>query len=69
VDDDSVRIDITAIIHSFTSGAKPNYGIIIKSLQEMTNFGSLEFWDFDTAPAGKKPYVRVIYTPPYLKAK
>ncbi len=67
VDKDSVRIDITAIIQAYTSGDISKNGIVIKSTQEMQNYGSLEFWHFSNAPAGKKPYVKIAYTPPYLK--
>jgi hypothetical protein len=69
VDKDSVRIDITAITQAYTSGDKDKNGIVVKSNQEIQNFGSLEFWHYSNAPAGKKPYVRVTYTPPFLKGE
>jgi hypothetical protein len=68
VSGDSVRIDITAIMQGFTSGDKTNRGIVVKSLQEMLNYGNIEFWHYTNAPAGKKPYVKITYTPPYLKS-
>ncbi len=64
---DSVKIDITALTQAFTSGDAGNNGIVIKNTSEMQNFGSLEFWHYANAPAGKRPYVRIYYTVPYLK--
>jgi len=69
VESDSVRIDITAITQAYTSGDKAKNGIVVRSAQEMQNFGNLEFWHYSDAPAGKKPYVRIAYTPPYLKGE
>lgn len=69
VSGDSVKIDITAIVQAYTSGDKPKNGIVVRSVQEMQNFGNLEFWHYGNAPAGKKPYVRVTYSPPFLEDK
>ncbi len=63
---DSVLVDVTALIQGFTSGDKSNKGIVIRFLQEMKNYGILEFWHFLNAPTDKKPYLRITYTPPYL---
>jgi len=67
VNKDSVRVEITPIIQAFTSGDKPNNGIVVRCTSEMHNFGKLEFWHYADAPEGKKPYIRIYYTEPYLK--
>jgi hypothetical protein len=67
IDADSVKIDITALTQAFTSGDVENNGIVIKNTSEMQNFGNLEFWHYANAPAGKRPYVKIYYTVPYLK--
>jgi hypothetical protein len=64
---DSVKINITPLIQAFTSEDEPNNGIVIKNNSEMLNFGNIEFWHYGNAPAGKKPYVKIYYTVPYLK--
>ena len=64
---DSVKIDITSIIQGITSGDISNYGVVIKNLAEMQNFGNVEFWHFSAAPDDKKPYVKIHYTTPFLK--
>lgn len=64
---DSVKIDITAITQGFTSADLQNNGIVIKNNAEMMNFGNVEFWHYSDAPAGKKPYVKIYYTIPFLK--
>lgn len=69
IDTVGVRIDITAIMQGITSGDIENNGVVVKSLQEMKNYGNLEFWHYTDAPAGKKPYVKITYTPPYLKSR
>lgn len=63
---DSVVVNITPILQAFSSGNKENRGVVVRSNQELANFGLLELWHFLTAPAGKKPKLRVTYTPPYL---
>ncbi|MDP3113965.1 MAG: hypothetical protein Q8M98_04225 [Candidatus Cloacimonadaceae bacterium] len=63
---DSVVVNITPLVQGYTSGNQANKGVIIRSMQEMLNFGKLELWHFNDAPAGKKPKLRVTYTPPYL---
>ncbi|HRR50961.1 MAG TPA: hypothetical protein P5226_06315 [Candidatus Cloacimonas sp.] len=64
---DSLTVDVTPIIQAYTSGDKTPKGIMIQSLQERKNFGSLEFWDCNegTLPE-KKPYIKITYTPPFL---
>ncbi len=66
VQGDSVVVNITPIIQAYSSGDSGNWGVAVRSLQELLNFGSLELWHFTDAPAGKQPKLRVIYTPPYL---
>lgn len=63
---DSVVVNITPILQAFSSGDKENRGVVVRSNQELTNFGILELWHFLSAPTGKKPKLRVTYTPPYL---
>ncbi|HNX36961.1 MAG TPA: hypothetical protein PKI15_01255 [Candidatus Cloacimonadota bacterium] len=65
---DSVVVNVTAMVQGYISGDIPNYGVMIQSTQEMTNFGELELWHFaDPAlPQGKAPKLRVKYTPPFL---
>lgn len=67
VENDQVEIDITPLIQAYTSGDKEPLGIMIQSLQERQNFGYLEFYDnLSATPSDKLPYVRIIYTPPFL---
>jgi hypothetical protein len=64
---DSVSINITAIVQGLTSGKIAlNNGVVIVNNSELLNFGTLEFWHYSNAPAGKKPYVKVYYTAPFL---
>ncbi|MDZ4182358.1 MAG: hypothetical protein U1B83_05735, partial [Candidatus Cloacimonadaceae bacterium] len=63
---DSVIVNITPLIQAYSSGDETNRGVIIRSMQEILNFGKLELWHFSDAPDGKKPKLRVTYTPPYL---
>ena len=63
---DSLVVDITPIIQAYSSGDKIPYGIVIRSLQEMINYGKIEFWHFEDAPADKRPKLRLTYTPPFL---
>lgn len=63
---DSIAVNITPLIQAYTSGDRINKGMIIQSLHEMLNFGEMEFWHYTDAPEGKKPFVRITYTPPYL---
>lgn len=66
VSSDSIVVNITPLIQGYISGELENLGVVIRSLQEIMNFGKVELWHFSDAPAGKKPYLRVRYTPPYL---
>ncbi len=61
---DSLVVDITPILQSYTNGKKVNKGIVIKSEQEMQSFGYLELYHFTSNT--KKPKLRVIYTAPFL---
>lgn len=63
---DSLVVDITPIIQAYSSGNKVPYGIVIRSLQEMLNYGKIELWHFESAPADKRPKLRLTYTPPFL---
>ncbi|PKN72937.1 MAG: hypothetical protein CVU50_05255 [Candidatus Cloacimonetes bacterium HGW-Cloacimonetes-3] len=65
---DSLEVDVTPLVQAFVSGEKLPLGISIQSTQERQNMGFIEFYDFSAAtPANKKPYLRISYTPPYLK--
>ncbi len=65
---DSLEVDVTPLVQAFISGERLPLGITIQSTQERQNMGSIEFYDFSSAtPANKKPYVRITYTPPFLK--
>lgn len=67
VEDDRLEIEITPLVQAYSSGDKEPLGIMIQSLQERQNFGSLEFYDnLSATPPDKMPYVRIIYTPPFL---
>ncbi len=67
VENDYIEIDVTPLIQGYTSGDKTPKGIMIQSMQERQNFGSLEFYDcFSVTPIDKKPYIRITYTPPFL---
>ena len=65
---DSLVVNITPLIQAYTSGDKMNYGIVIRSMQELINYGKIELWHFNdsSTPAEKKPKLRVTYTPPFL---
>lgn len=63
---DSIEIDITAIIQAYSSGKKVPYGIVVRSMQELQNYGRLEFWHFSEAPEDKRPKIKITYTPPFL---
>ncbi len=63
---DSVVVNITPLIQAYSSGDHEPWGVVIRSMQEMLNFGKMEFWHFTDAPNGKKPKLLVTYTPPYL---
>ena len=64
---DSILINVTPQIQGYLSGNLVNKGVMIRSLQEMQNFGELEFWTDDpSTPAEKRPKLSVKYTPPYL---
>lgn len=66
VQGDSLVVNITPIIQAYSSGDSENWGVVIRSMQEMLNFGRLELWHFTDAPEDKKPKLRVTYTPPFL---
>jgi hypothetical protein len=67
VSGDSVEVDITPLVQAYTSGDKEPYGIMLQSMQERLNFGSLEFYDnLGSTPEEKRPYIRITYTPPFL---
>jgi len=65
---DSLVVNITPLIQAYTSGDKMNYGIVIRSMQELINYGKIELWHFNdsSTPAEKQPKLRVTYTPPFL---
>lgn len=68
VSGDSLEVDVTPLVQAYISGEKLPMGMAIQSTQERQNFGSIEFYDFSVStPVEKKPYVRISYTPPYLK--
>ena len=66
VKDDIVVVDITAQMQGFVNGKKTNRGLVIRSGQELQNYGTLRLKHFLNAPAGQKPKLRVIYTLPWL---
>lgn len=63
---DSIVVDITTSMQGYVNGKKENKGIVIHSTQEMQNYGLLELYHFINAPDGKKPRLKVTYTPPWL---
>lgn len=68
VSGDSIEVDITPIVQSYISGEKESLGIVILSQQERRNFGYLYFWDCNSnTPDDLKPFVKISYTPPFLK--
>ncbi|HNT52095.1 MAG TPA: hypothetical protein PKH19_01740 [Candidatus Syntrophosphaera sp.] len=66
VSGDSVVVNITPLVQAWSSGDSGNWGMVVRSLQELLNFGRLEFWHFTDAPPDKQPKLRVTYTPPIL---
>lgn len=63
---DSLVVDITTILQAYSSGDKIPHGIVIRSLEEMQNYGKIELWHFENAPVEKRPKIRLTYTPPFL---
>jgi len=63
---DSLVINITPIIQAYSSGKKEPQGIVIISNYERKDFGEIEFYNPNFAPAELQPYIRVKYTPPFL---
>jgi len=65
---DSLTVNITPLIQAYTSGDKENYGIVIRSMQELKNYGKIELWHFNdnSTPPEKQPKLRITYTPPFL---
>lgn len=68
--DDKISIPLTSQVQAMLLNDDiSNYGgVIIRSLQEMLNFGEIEFWHFDdpAIPDDKKPSIKIKYTIPYL---
>lgn len=63
---DSLVVDVTVFMQGFVNGKKPNRGLVIKSENEMQSFGRLEFEHFNTERKNLKPYLKVVYTAPWL---
>ncbi|MCB5253794.1 MAG: hypothetical protein RBR69_06955 [Candidatus Cloacimonadaceae bacterium] len=70
---DSILINITPIIQAYVSEKTFSdgvvispQGIVIMSNYERKDFGEVEFYHPLTAPEGKKAYIRIKYTPPFL---
>ncbi|MCB5267685.1 MAG: hypothetical protein PHU99_05420 [Candidatus Cloacimonetes bacterium] len=63
---DSLVINITPIIQSYTAGKKDPQGIVIMSNYERKDFGEIQFYTPQSSDLSKMPYIRVRYTPPFL---
>jgi len=70
---DSLVVDITPVMQAYVSQKTfadgtviTPQGIVLMSGFERKDFGELEFYHPLTAPEGKKPYIRIKYTPPFL---
>ena len=66
VDADSVAVNITSIIQSFVSDLKENKGIIITSSLENKDASFVGFYSPDHTEGEKRPYLRIIYTLPFI---
>lgn len=73
VRDNYIVVNVIQIVQAFSSGDIDSWndqpwGVVIRSNQELLNFGKLELWQADdpNIPAGMKPKLKVTYTPPYL---
>jgi hypothetical protein len=70
---DSLVVDITPIIQAYVSEKTfadgtliTPEGIVLMSKFERKDFGEIEFFHPLSAPADKKPFIRIKYTPPFL---
>lgn len=73
VKDNCIVVNIIQVVQAFSSGdiaawEDQPFGVVIRSNQELLNFGKLELWQADDpeVPAGMKPKLNITYTPPYL---
>lgn len=59
-----VDVKITPILQGIISGKKENYGLVLKSSYQSTNFDKVEFWGNDAEDITKRPKVKFVYTLP-----
>ena len=63
---DSVAVNITTIIQAHISELKENYGLVISSTAENKDNGFVGFHTPDSPETEKRPYLRVIYSLPFM---
>ena len=61
-----ISVDVTAIVQKITSGDYENNGFLLKSTFENKDFSHIEFASKDYNDEDWRPYLKIIYTPPYL---
>ncbi|MBW6516318.1 MAG: hypothetical protein K0B81_06855 [Candidatus Cloacimonetes bacterium] len=66
VDAEYVSLNITPIVQAHISEIKENFGLLITSSLENKDNGFIGFYTPDSVEIEKRPYLRVIYTLPFL---
>jgi hypothetical protein len=59
-----IDVKITPIVQGFISGEKDNFGIVMRSSYQSTNFDWVEFWGKDASDENLRPKVHFVYTLP-----
>ena len=66
LNNDEISVDVTEIVQKITSGDYENNGLLLKSTFENKDFSHIEFAPKDYNDEAWRPYLKIIYTPPYL---
>lgn len=59
-----IDLKITPILQGFISGEKDNYGIVMTSSYQSSNFDIIEFWGKDAEDESLRPKLHFVYTLP-----
>ncbi|OQX71957.1 MAG: hypothetical protein B6D62_00715 [Candidatus Cloacimonas sp. 4484_275] len=63
---DEFVVDVTAIVQKITSGDYENHGFLLKSIFENKDYSYVEFASKNYQEEALRPFLRIIYTPPFL---
>jgi len=63
---DSVAVNITSIVQAYISELRDNRGIVLRSSLENKDNSFVSFYSQDYQNEEKRPYLRIIYTLPFL---